>query len=191
MPKILLIGGGGHCRSVIDVIESQREYSIFGIVDSNPDLRDVLGYPNKGSDHELAKLLKECSSALITIGQLGNHKKRADLYEKVLALGFTFPTIVSSRAYVSKHAKIGPGTVVMHDVIVNAGASVGSNCILNTKALIEHDARVEDHCHISTAAVINGGVRVGRGSFFGSNAVSKQYITIADESFTKAGAVVK
>ena len=191
MPELLLIGGGGHCRSVIDVIESAGQFKIFGVVDHDPALNEVMGYPVKGNDLELPRLLRHCPLAIITVGHLGDYKKRADLYEKLVAMGYGFPSVISARAYVSKHAQVGLGTVVMHDALVNAGAKIGANCIINTKALIEHDATIEDHCHISTAAIINGGVKVGRGSFYGSNAVSKQYIDIAAESFTKAGRVVK
>jgi sugar O-acyltransferase (sialic acid O-acetyltransferase NeuD family) len=191
MHNLLLIGGGGHCRSVIDVIESQAQFKIFGIVDSNPELNNVLGYPVKGGDGDISYLREICPHALVTVGHLGSYLKRAELYERLVNLGFNFPVIISPRAYVSRHAKVSSGTVIMHDALVNAGAQVGENCIVNSKALIEHDAIIEDHCHVSTAAVINGGVKLGRGSFFGSQAVTKQYINIAPESFIKAGSVVK
>ena len=31
--KLVLIGGGGHCRACIDVIERENKYQIAGIVD--------------------------------------------------------------------------------------------------------------------------------------------------------------
>ena len=34
MKKIVLIGGGGHCKSVIDVIEQEGQFTIVGIVDN-------------------------------------------------------------------------------------------------------------------------------------------------------------
>jgi len=78
----------------------------------------------------------------------------------------------------------------MHQALVNAGADIGANCIINTKALVEHDAIVEKHCHIATGAIVNGGVNIGAGSFFGSAAVSKPYISIAPRSFIKANRAV-
>ena len=77
----------------------------------------------------------------------------------------------------------------MHDVVINADAHIGRNCIINSKALIEHDAIISDHCHISTAAIINGGTQVRSGSFFGSNAVSKEYAITPKEAFIKAGSL--
>ena len=78
----------------------------------------------------------------------------------------------------------------MHQALVNAGARIGSNCIINTKALVEHDAVVEDHCHIATGAIVNGGVSIGAGSFYGSAAVSKHYISVPPKSFIKANSIV-
>ena len=77
--------------------------------------------------------------------------------------------------------------IVMHHALINAGARVGRNCIINTKALVEHDAIIEDHCHISTGAIVNGGVKVGSGSFFGSNAVCKEYIEIGESAVIGCG----
>lgn len=189
---ILLIGGGGHCKSLIDVIEQEGRYRIAGILDQQKRIGEkVFGYEIIGCDDDLQKLVLTIKHAVIAIGQITAADTRIELYNCLCALGFELPTIISPRAYVSSHALVGKGTVIMHDVLINAGATVGDNCIINTKALIEHDARIEDHCHISTASVVNGGACIKTGSFFGSNAVSKEYATIMPNSFIKAGNVVK
>jgi len=186
--KILLIGGGGHCKSVIDVIESQNRFEIGGIVDNKSLIGErVLGYEIIASDDEFDKLVKEFKYAVVTVGQLKNWKTRDTLFKKLKKYGFILPTIVSPRAYLSKHAKVEEGCVLMHDVLVNAGAIIKHNCIINSKALIEHDAIVNENCHISTGAIINGGVIVEKNCFVGSNVVTKQYITIPENSFVKAG----
>lgn len=188
--KILLIGGGGHCKSVIDVIESQNRFEIAGIVDKKEFLGEkILDYEIIGCDEDLEVLFKEYKYAVITVGQLSTVTKRIELFELVKKIGFVLPVIISSRAYVSKHAQVGTGSVIMHDALVNASAVVGENCIINTKALIEHDAIIKENCHVSTGAIINGGVVVHKNSFIGSNAVTKQYIVIEENSFIKAGSL--
>ena len=188
--KILLIGGGGHCKSVIDVIESQNRFEIAGVVDKKEFIGEkLLDYEIIGCDEDLDLLFEEYKYAVITVGQLGNVTKRVELFELVKKIGFDLPVIISSRAYVSKHAQVGEGSVIMHDALVNAGAVIGQNCIINTKALIEHDSVIKENCHISTGAVINGGVVVHKNSFVGSNAVTKQYIVIEENSFIKAGSL--
>lgn len=182
-PGIILVGGGGHCRSCIDVIEAQGEYGIEGIIDL-PGKRsgELLGYEIIGTDDDIQALCQDHEFFLVTIGQINTPDNRIRLYRIIKKAGGILPAIISPLAHVSKHAEIGEGTVIMHGSIVNAGAQIGENCIINTKALIEHDAIIGDHCHISTGAVINGGTIVGKGTFFGSCSVSREYIKIGRNS---------
>lgn len=190
MEEIILVGGGGHCKACIDVIEQEGRYKIAGIIDK-PELygTKVLGYEVIGNDDDLSRLSATFKYAFITVGQVGSSHLRAKLFAQVREAGFITPSIVSPRAYVSKHANVEEGTIVMHDALVNADARIGKNCIVNSKALIEHDALIEEHCHISTGAIVNGGVVVKAGTFYGSNATSKEYVQA--QGFIKAGSIVK
>ena len=189
--KIILIGGGGHCSSCIDVIEQEGRFTIAGIVDVPEKKHDnVLGYPIIGSDADLSELIKSVPNVLITLGQIKSPIRRMELFNDLMQMCALFPMIQSPLAYVSPHAQIAEGTIVMHHALINAGARIGRNCIINNKALIEHDVVIEDHCHISTGAVVNGGVTIGSGSFFGSGAVSKEYTSIPANSFIKANSLI-
>ncbi|MDC0239202.1 acetyltransferase [Candidatus Thioglobus sp.] len=192
MNTIVLIGGGGHCRSVIDVIEQQGKYKIAGIIDK-PELfgQEILGYKVIGNDSELTYLAKQYGNAIVTLGHIDSPHPRIELFNLAIKAGFKIPIIISPRAYVSKHSKVGKGSVVMHDALINANTIVGENCIINSKALIEHDCTISSHCHISTQAIINGSVLIGERSFVGSNSTTKQGVSIAKDSFIKAGSVVK
>lgn len=192
MKQLLLIGAGGHCKACIDVIEQIGEWQIAGIIDrKDSGVTEVLGYSVIGSDENLPELRKQYDYAFLTIGQIRSAELKVKLFDQLKALGFKQPGLVSPLAYVSKHATIGEGTIIMHYAMVNAAAKVGDNCIINSKALIEHEAVIENHCHTSTGATINGGVVVGEQSFIGSHATTKQTITIPPKSFIKAGSVVK
>ena len=191
MKEIILIGGGGHCKSVIDVIEQEGKFEIAGIVDK-PNLlgSSVLGHLDIGNDDDLATLAKRYQYALITAGQIKSPFLRVKLFDLAVKAGFTMASIISPNAYVSKYSSIGNGVVIMHNSIVNAKASIGNNCIINSKALIEHDCQIFEHCHISTNATINGGVIVESGSFVGSGVITKELIIISKGSFIKAGSLV-
>ena len=192
MKELLLIGGGGHCKSIIDVIEEEGSFSIAGIIDKSDRLgKTVLGYPIIGSDSDLNQLAKKFTYALVTVGQIKSPNLRIKLFKKAKESGFILPSIVSPRAYVSKHATIGDGTVVMHYALVNANARIGKNCIINTMSLVEHDSLIGDNCHLSTNTIINGGVVMGQGSFIGSNSTTKEGIKIDENSFIRAGSVVQ
>ena len=189
---ILLVGGGGHCKSVIDVVEEHGVFDIAGIIDVPNMLgKEVLGYSVIGNDDDLHELFERYKYAFITVGQIGSSEVRRKLFRILKNIGFILPSIASPRAYVSKHALLGEGSVIMHDAFVNASTTIGNNCIVNTKAIIEHDVFVGDNCHISTGSIINGGVVVSEGSFVGSNSTTKESISIKENSFIKAGSVVK
>jgi len=185
--QLILIGGGGHCRSCIDVIEQTDSYTIAGILDQPTKIgQKVLGYPILAGDDAITELASK-HSFLVTIGHIHKVKPRIKASEAILAAHGALATIISPHAYVSSHAKIGAGTIIMHGATVNAGARIGNNCIINSHALIEHDAIINDHCHISTGAIINGGVQIGTQTFVGSKTMAKEYITIGAESFIAAG----
>ena len=190
--SILLIGGGGHCKACIDVVEQTERFEIAGIVDL-PDKvgRTVLGHEIIGNDEALLRFLEKIPNVLLTLGQIGLPARRLALFKKLKLIGAVFPTIISPLAYVSPHAHVEEGTIVMHHAVVNAGASVGINCIINTRALVEHDAVVGDHCHVSTGAIVNGGVEVGEKTFIGSNAVCQEYARIPTGSLIKSNRIVK
>ena len=192
MKKIILIGGGGHCKSVIDVIEHEAKFKIAGILDK-PEFLDskILGYSVIGSDSDLENLAKKYDYAFITLGQIKSSSSRIKLFDLANKAGFCLPSIISPSSHISKYSKIGNGTIIMHHAIVNANTTIGDNCIINTKALIEHDCLISSHCHISTNVIINGGVKIGSKCFIGSNVTTKNNITIKENSFIKAGSVVK
>ena len=187
--NLILLGGGGHCKSVIDVAESAG-YSILGILDKPETVgQQVLSYKIIGTDDDIPYYVDK-AEFLITVGQIKSNAIRVKLAKLVEKAGGKFATIIADDAHVSKYAEIGEGTVVMHKTIVNADAKIGKQCIINTMADIEHDARIGDFCHISTAAVVNGEVKVGNNVFIGSRAVIHNCKSITNDIVIAAGSVV-
>ncbi|WP_419869051.1 acetyltransferase [Chryseobacterium sp. CT-SW4] len=189
--KLILIGGGGHCKSCIDVIESSDTYDIHGILDL-PELlgQEILGYKVIGNDGEIEKYHKEGFSFLITLGQIKSAERRRKIFEDLEKTGARQPVIISGKAIVSRHAEIEKGTVIMHGVIVNAGAKIGKNCIINSGALVEHGAEIGNHTHISTHAIVNGDVKVGDECFVGSNVCISSQVKITDKIIIGTGSLV-
>lgn len=187
---LILVGGGGHCRSCIEVLEMAGR-RIAGIVDGPGKAgAGILGHRVIGADGDLPRLAGEGAEFLVTLGQIGAPGRRRELFDHLKSLGARLATVVSPLAHVSPSARLGEGTIVMHHALVIAGASVGANCIVNSKALVEHDAAVGDHSHVSTAAVINGAASVGVGSFVGSGAVVAQMARVPAGCVIGAGTVV-
>lgn len=188
---LILIGGGGHCKSVIEVAESTG-YEIKGILDMPDEVgKEVLpGHKVIGTDDEIPQYVEECDF-IITVGFIKNPALRIKLYNKVKAAGGRLATIIASTAHVSKYAELGEGTVIMHHAFVNAGAKIGDNCIINTFVNIEHDAEVGNQCHISTGTMVNGECKIGENCFIGSQSVCANCIDIASDIIVGAGSVVR
>lgn len=188
---LILIGGGGHCKSVIEVAESAG-YEIKGILDMPDEVgKDVLpGHKVIGTDDEIPQYVEKYDF-IITVGFIKNPALRIKLYNKVKAAGGRLATIIASTAHVSKYVELGEGTVIMHQAFVNAGAKIGDNCIINTFVNIEHDAEVGNQCHISTGTMVNGECKIGENCFIGSQSVCANCIEIASDIIVGAGSVVR
>ncbi len=186
---LILLGGGGHCKSVIEAAESAG-FVIMGILDRQEEVgKKVLDYEVIGTDDDIPCHVDK-AAFVVTVGFIKNPTVRVKLYDKVKNAGGKLATVIASTAHVSRYAVIGEGTVVLHGATVNAGARVGRNCIINTAANIEHDVVVGDQCHISTGAFVNGDCKVGERVFIGSGSVIANGKTITDGSVIGAGSVV-
>lgn len=189
---LVIVGAGGHARACIDVIERHGGYEIIGLIGRAEEVgQNVLEHRVIGSDNDLPALAGPAVCAIVAVGQIRTAPVRRALFEQLSQLGFQSPAIVSPLAYVSRHAAIGAGTIVMHHATLNAGARVGSNCIINTAAMVEHDCNVGDHCHISTGAVLNGGVRIGAGCFVGSGSIIREECSVGDGTVIGMGLLVR
>ncbi len=184
-----MVGGGGHCRSLIEVAESAG-YAVLGVLDLPENVgKEFLSTQVIGTDDDIPAYVDQ-AEFVIAVGSIKDPSTRIRLFEQVKAAGGKLATVVASTARVSKYATLGEGTVVMHHALVNAGAKVGSNVILNSFADIEHDSVIGDHCHVSTGAIVNGGCRVGSACFVGSGAVLVQGINVGEGIVIGAGSLV-
>ncbi len=190
--KLLLIGGGGHCKTVIETIESQNHYNQIGIIDIEKNIGEfILKYPIIGADQDLKKLRTQgYAHAFISMGSIGNPTKRISLYRLVKELKYQVPIIIDQTASVSHYAKISEGAFVGKNVIVNADAVIDECVILNTGCIIEHDCRIGGFSHIAPGAVLSGNVTIGEGAHIGANSVVRQGICVGERTVIGVGSVV-
>lgn len=190
MKPLILIGGGGHCQSIIEVAESAG-YIVKGILDIPREVgKTVLGYPVLGTDDDIVGYVQTCDF-VITVGFIKDPSLRIRLFGRVREAGGKFATLVARTAYVSRHALLGEGTVVMHHAFVNAGAAIGKNVIINTCCNIEHGVQIGNQCHISTGVMVNGDCQIGNNCFIGSQSVITNGINICDDVVVGAGSIVR
>lgn len=189
MNPLILIGGGGHCKSVIEAAESVGR-EIRGILDLPEYIgSDCLGYKVIGNDNDIPNYVDDCEF-IVTLGFIKNPAPRIRLHRLVEESGGKFATIIASTAHVSSHATVGEGSVILHHATVNAGAKIGKGTIINTAANVEHDACIGEYTHISTGAMVNGDCKIGKCCFIGSGTVINNGIKITDNCIIGSGSLV-
>lgn len=190
MAKLLLIGGGGHCKSVLDSILSKECYEDIGIVDHNFNAK-VMGTQVVGSDEDLWQLRNQgWTDAFITIGSVGNTAIRRELYQLIEGLGFFIPNICDPSAEIARSVVFNKGAFVGKNAVVNSESKVGCCSIINTGSIIEHECSIGDFSHISPGAILCGQVSIGTDSHIGANCVIRQQIRVGNNAIIGAGSVV-
>ena len=192
MEKIVLVGAGGHCKVIIDIIKSASKYDIIGVTDkAYSNEKSVLDIPIIGDDSILEELyISGVKNAFVCVGALQNTSIRDTIYNNLLAIGFNIPVLIHKDSIVSPYANIGFGTCVMPGAIINPGVTIEENCIINTGAVIEHDCNLKRNTHISPRACLAGGVSIGRNTHVGMGSSIIQAVHIGNNVIIGAGAVV-
>lgn len=191
MKKIVLIGAGGHCKVIIDIIKSNGDFQIVGVTDKNHTDDKVLDVPILGDDSILEGLYNDgVKFAFICIGALSNLSIRNNIYKKLKSIGFQIPILIHKNAIVSQYSSISDGTCIMAGAIVNPNAEIGENCIINSGAIIEHDCVIGSNTHVSPKACIAGSSIVGSDCHVGLGSSIIQCVKIGNNVTIGAGAVV-
>lgn len=191
--KIVLLGGGGHCKVVMDAIQKEGKYKIAGIVDPglNPG-ETVMGVKVLGGDNILESLKKKgIKYAMVTVGSVGDCTIRKNLSESIIEAGLEMPVIIHPAAVVADDVEIGPGTFVAASATINPGTKIGHNTIINTSSSVDHDCEIGDFVHIAPGVTLSGGVKVGDSTHIGTGASVTHYIEIGKKSFISAGVLIK
>jgi len=191
MKAIVVVGGGGHAKTVIALLKRAGSYAILGYT----DLRDrgrVLGAPWLGDDGALSELAarRPRPAVVLGIGSVFATDARKILFAKLEELGFDLPAIVSPAAVVNEDVLLGPGVVVGDGVIINPGTTVGKGAILNTGCSVDHDCDIGAFVHLAPGVTLSGGVRVGEGALVGTGANVIHGVAIAAGTTVGAGATV-
>ena len=187
--KLLLIGGGGHCHSVLDSVLAMGTYDEIGIVDNIDS--SFLGVSVVGNDKDIPYLIQASwTDAFVAVGSVGDTRIRRQLYEMIKKHGLMVPTIIDPTAIVAQGVEIEEGVFVGKRAVINTGCTIGTCAIINTGAIIEHDCKIGSFSHISPGTTICGQVKVGDSSHVGAGSVIKQLIEIGNEALIGAGSVV-
>lgn len=192
MEDIILIGGGGHCKSVIDTIKTNKKYNVVGILDLKDKIGQIIdGVEVINKDDSLEYYYKKgIKYAFLTLGSIGDTKLRRSLALRAYSIGYRFPNIIDNTSIVSKTVILGDGNFIGKGVIINSNVNIKNNSIINTGSIIEHDCQIDNFCHIAPGVIMSGNVSVGENAHIGIGSSVIQNIKIGKNSIIGAGSVV-
>lgn len=191
--KMILLGGGGHAKMLIEIIRLRGQIRLVGILDADQKKwrSQVMGVPVLGGDDLLPSLAaKGVTHFAVGLGSIKDNGPRRRLFELGVARGLTPLTLVHPSSIVSSESIVGDGTQLLPGCIINPGARIGSNVIINSAAVVEHDCTIGDHVHIATGARLASTVHVEEDAHIGAGATLRQCVRIGKGAVVGAGAAV-
>lgn len=175
--SVFLYGASGHAKVVMDIAQ-KAYYDVPCLIDDNLNVNELAGLKVVHSAEGLSPII-------VTIGDCQIRKRIVDKLGEREYLSVIHPSAVKAES-----VKLGYGTVVMADAILNPFASVGNHCIINTGASIDHDCVIHDFVHIAPHCTLCGEVEVGEGTWVGAGTTIIQGVHVGKNCFIGAGAVV-
>lgn len=185
--KTVVVGAGGHGRSVADLLLLQKEYELAGFVDdAYPEVSDIWGFPvlGKVSADTLSSLQDDVEYAVVAIG---NNALRESIFKLIDGLGLALPSIVHFNAFVSPRAVLGNGCVVMANAVIGTEARLGDGVIVNAGAIVDHHAVVDDFGHLGVNASMAGGTYLGRSAWAQSGVALGYGVSMSEKQILKPG----
>ena len=188
LPKLLIMGAGGHAKVVIELIRAGGIFDLVGLVDVQSVGTLVNGAQVIGADEDLDRLRSEgITHAHVAIG---HNARRLALSRQLEGRGFLLANAVSPSAIISPSARLGAGLAVMAGAVVNADSSLGDACILNTRASLDHDGTLHEGAHVAPGCALAGNVSVGRLAFLGVGTSVIPGVEIGEAALIGAGSCV-
>lgn len=193
-PKALIIyGGGGHGKSLIDLVRAMGTFQLVGLIDDGLEAgSDVMGLTIFGGGTVLTTLAERgLRLAINAVGGVGDIGSRVRVFKQILNAGFTCPTLVHPKAFVEPSAHLADGVQVFPNAYVGSESKVGFGVIVNTGAIVSHDCRLEAYANVAPGASLAGGVTVGEGALIGMGVTINLNVEIGAGARVGNSAVVK
>jgi len=167
--SILVYGGGGHAKTIIEMIRALGCYQIAGIVDDGIPMGSIVsGVPVLGGGEVLPALAAQGLRLVANgIGGILDHRVRFKIFELLEVCGFSFPALVHPRAIVEPSAQVGEGVQVFANAYIGSESVLHPRCMVNTSAVVSHECEIGSYSHIAPGALLAGLVHVGERTLVG------------------------
>lgn len=190
---ILIYGGGGHGKTLIDLLRTLGTYRIAGVVDDSLPIGEiVMGFPVLGGGEVLTQLHdRGLRLAVNAVGGIGDITIRLKVFQRIAEAGLVCPSVAHPSAVIEPSATLAAGVQVFPHAYVGSEVSLGFGAIVNTGAVISHDCQLGICVNISPGALLAGGVWVGDGALIGMGVTVNLGVKIGAKARVGNGATVK
>lgn len=190
---LIIFGGGGHGKTVIDLVRAMGTYRIVGVIDDGlPPGSEVLGAPVLGGAKELDEWHNRgVRLAVNAVGGIGNVAVRLKVFEILTKAGFICPTIVHPSAVIERSAVLDAGVQVLAGAYIGSAARVGFGTVINAGAIISHDCVLGKVVNLSPGATLAGNVRIEDHAQIGMRATVNLQVTVGAAARLGNGCTVK
>ncbi|MEV7966775.1 acetyltransferase [Sphaerisporangium sp. NPDC088356] len=194
MTPLLIVGAGGFARETAQAVEAINDISptweLLGYLDDDPGKHGTVldGVPVLGGSDEALK--RDDARIVVCTGNSRDYASRARIVARFGLPPERYATLVHPGASVSRSSTIGPGSVVLAQVVLTASVTVGAHVSVMPHVTLTHDDVVGDYVTLAAGARLAGGVHVGRGAYIGSGALVRETLTIGSYALVGMGSVV-
>ena len=175
---ILIIGAGGHAKSVAEIALAMG-YEIKAFISPESPRCTLLGYRIQA---ELPQDL-DIAEDSIAIGIGSNWTREKVWLELREAFPLTmFPALMHPSASVAVNTRIGAGSTIHQHASVGPSTDLGIFCTLNTSASVDHDCLIGDFASVGPGAHTGGNVTVGDRAALAIGSIARHGIQIGRDS---------
>lgn len=181
---LLILGFGGHARSVADIALSTGIKKLVFIDVNARDGENLWGYPVVKNWDDVVPSGWEVFPAA------GNNQTRRLQCEDACRRSWPIATLIAPTASIGIGSSIGQGVLIAHHAHIGPMAKIGNGAIINTGAVVEHESLIGYFSHVSVNSTVAGRCKVGENVFLGAGSTVIDGINIADNVMLGAGGCV-
>ena len=139
--KVIVIGASAYpeiAALIDDINEKKASIKVIAVLDDDCSLHesDLLGVPILGG-LELARSYSDDTKFIFAIGSAGNRLARKDILKRIGIPVERYINVVHPSAKVYPTAKLGRGSIILPNVVVNHNTVVGDFCVISANVTID------------------------------------------------------
>lgn len=180
--NLIIAGAGGLARETATTVAAINAvaptWRLRGFLDDDPALHGVIraGLPVLGPLDAIADLPD--AAVVVCVANPRNPAAREQVVHRLGLPPTRYATLVHPSAEVPAGCTVGPGSVLLAQVVLTADVTVGAHVAIMPQTVLTHDDVVSDHATIASGVRVAGSVRIGPGAYLGTGVLIRESLTV-------------